>query len=98
MGRTPYSTVLRLYAIADLRWAEIDGAYAQADIIRYPVHRFLNCIYAWCVDRIDPETREEWDMMLSAPLPGREAKPSPAELEADGASFMALMATQNADD
>jgi hypothetical protein len=37
-------------------------------------------------------TREEWDMMLSAPLPGRaRAKPTQAEAEADEQAFMAAM-------
>ena len=32
--------------------------------------------------------------MLEAPLPGRETKPTVAQIEAEGADFMALMAMQ----
>lgn len=94
---TPYQTALRLYAIADERWPEIEAAYYEVDLLRFPPAKFLNCVYTWCIARIDPEKREQWDIQLAEPLPGREKdKPSEATIEAEGAGFMALMATEAA--
>lgn len=92
MDRTPYPAALRLYAIAEERWPEIDAAYYQRSIIEFSPHRFLNCVYAWCLLHIDLTKREEWEAMLAAPLnPSKKAKPSDAQVEAEGAGFMALM-------
>ncbi len=89
---TPYQAALRLYVIADERWPEIEAAYYAADLIRFSPAKFLNCVYSWCVARIDPEKREQWDIQLVEPLPGREkTKPSDATIELEGAGFMALM-------
>lgn len=53
----------------------------------------MNLVFAWCVERMDPEKREQWEMMLTDPLPGREkAAPSPITAEQEGADFMAAMA------
>jgi hypothetical protein len=91
----PYPAALRLYAIAEERWPEIDAAYYQVNLIEFPCYRFLNCVYTWCLARLDPEKREEWDAMLMAPLdPSKKAKPTDAQIEAEGADFMALMGQQ----
>lgn len=88
----PYPTALRLYAIAEARWAEIEAHYIAVDLLRLPAAKFCNCVYAWCVAYMQPEDREKWDMMLSAPLVGAEKRaPSESEVEAEGASFMAAM-------
>jgi hypothetical protein len=93
----PYRVALRLYAVAAERWAELDADYIAVDLIRLPPHRFLNCVYKWCLDRIDPEKVEDWEMMLSAPLPGEKpAKPTESELEAEGAAFMQMMQIEQA--
>lgn len=95
VDRPPYQVALRLYAVAAERWAEVDAAYYMVDLIRVAPHRFLNFVYAWCVERIDPEKREDWERMLEAPLPGMEkAKPTEVMIEAEGASFMALMQSE----
>jgi hypothetical protein len=53
----------------------------------------MNLVYGWCVERIDPEKREEWDVMLTDPLPGREkAAPAPFQVEQEAESFMATLA------
>lgn len=97
MGRPPYPVALRLYAIAAERWAEIDSCYASIDLIAYPPHRFMNLIYGWCVERVQPEKREEWEMMLETPLPGLEkAEPTPFQAEDEAADFMATMAMHQA--
>lgn len=97
MGRTPYQAAQRLLAIAQAHWAEIDSAYYQVDLISFPFDRFLNCIYAWVVQRFafDPEgaqKREEFDTMLNAPT---DASPATAKYqfsdEEAGASFMTAL-------
>lgn len=97
MVRPPYQAVYRLYFIADERWPEIDAAYAQVDLVTLPVDRFLNCIYTWCVERIEPDKRVDWDMQLVAPLEGEETRPpTEAQIEAEGQDFMAVLAQQQA--
>lgn len=89
---TPYPVTLRLYLIAIEHWPNIDAAYASVDLIRLAPHRFLNCVYAWCTERIAPEKLEEWLFMLGQPLPGQaKKKATPAQVDDEGASFMALM-------
>lgn len=92
VDRTPYPAALRLYAIAEERWAEIEAHYLSVDLLRLPAAKFTNAVYAWCVERILPDDREKWDAMLTAPLPGQEkAKATDAEIEAEGAAFLAVM-------
>jgi len=55
----------------------------------------MNLVYGWCIARIDPEKREEWDVMLTDPLPNqvqKKAEPTPFQAEDEAASFMATMA------
>jgi len=44
------------------------------------------------VARIEPDKREEWDAMLTAPLPGRETRRSEVADEDEGRAFLGLMA------
>lgn len=94
--RPPYPVALRLYLIAAQRWPEVDAAYASVDLIRFPPHRFLNCVQKWCLDRVEPDKQEEWWYQMNLPLPGREKKASPAQIEDEGEGFMSLMATHAA--
>lgn len=98
VDRPPYPAALRLYAVADERWAEIEAHYLSVDLLRLPPAKFLNAVYAWAVKHMDLEQREKWDMMLTAPLPGTErtARPSEAQVEAEGASFLAAMGAHQA--
>jgi hypothetical protein len=93
VGWPPYRAALRLCVIASAHWAEIDAAYASADIIWFPPHRFLNVVYTWTLDRLPPEKREEWVMTLNDPLPGESPSKTltAAEVEDEGAGFMAAM-------
>ena len=53
----------------------------------------MNLVFAWCVERIESDKREQWEMMLSEPLPGQEKiAPTPFQAEDEGADFMATMA------
>jgi hypothetical protein len=56
-----------------------------------PFHRFLNCVYTWCLARIQPEKVEQWLYQLEQPIPGREDKASDAQLESEGDAFMDMM-------
>jgi hypothetical protein len=93
--RPPYPVVLRLYAIAVERWAELDATYASIDLIRLPPHRFLNLVWTWCLEHLPADKKEEWLYQMSSPLPGQEKKkPSASEIDADGEAFIALMQQQ----
>jgi hypothetical protein len=98
VDRTPYATALRLYAVAQERWAEIEAHYLAVDLLRLPPAKFLNAVYAWAVKWMDAEAREKWDMMLTAPLPGTERRhrPSEGEVEVEGAAFLAAMGAHRA--
>lgn len=97
MDRPPYAATLRLYAIATERWAEIEAHYIAVDLFGLGPRKFLNCIYAWCVERINPDYREQWEADLVAPLPGQEKKAaSEAQVEQEGADFMATLAMHQA--
>jgi len=57
----------------------------------------MNLVFAWCVERIDPEKREQWEAQLVEPLPGQEkAPPTPFQAEDEAADFMATMAMHQA--
>jgi hypothetical protein len=57
------------------------------------MYRFLNCVYAWCLEQVGPNGRERFEEDLAAPLPGMEkSKPSPFQVEEEGEAFMAMMA------
>lgn len=57
----------------------------------------MNLVFTWCVARIDPEKREQWEMELRAPLPGQEkAKPTPFVAEQEASDFMATLAMHQA--
>jgi hypothetical protein len=98
VDRPPYPTALRLYAVADERWAEIEANYIAVDLLRLPPAKFLNCVYAWAVKYMTAEDREKWDIMLTAPLPGTEKnhRPTESEVEAEGAAFLATMGAHQA--
>ena len=93
MDGTPYRAAVRLYSIASERWAEVEATYYQADILGYRIDRFFNLIFAWCVERVDHEKREEWELALDMPLPDESpsAYVSEASAEAEGALFLSAM-------
>jgi hypothetical protein len=94
VDRPPYAAALRLYAIAEARWAEIEAHYIAVDLFRLSPARFCNAVYAWCVKYMDVEDREKWEAMLTAPLPGaKPSRPTQAEVDAEGATFLAAMET-----
>ena len=59
----------------------------------------MNLVFAWCVARIDPEKREQWEIELSAALPGQieqKAPPTPFQADDEAQAFMATMAMHQA--
>ena len=89
----PYQAVLRLIAVAEDNWAEVDAAYPTVDFFRLPLHRFLNFVYAWLVKNATQEQREQIDLELNAPIvTGGKVQPaSPMSEEQEGQLFMDLM-------
>lgn len=92
MDWPPYVVALRLYALAETRWPEIEAHYLPTNLLRLSPATFCNAVYAWCVKYMGPEDREKWDLMLTAPMPGQEKRPpTESEVEAEGAAFMDLL-------
>jgi hypothetical protein len=57
----------------------------------------MNLVFGWCVAHIEPEKREQWEIMLSDPLPGQEkAPPTPFQAEDEAADFMSTLAMHQA--
>jgi len=59
----------------------------------------MNLVYGWCVQRVEPEKRADWDALLSEPLPhqvARKAEPTPFQAEDEASDFMATMAMHQA--
>jgi hypothetical protein len=59
----------------------------------------MNLVHGWCIERIEPDKREEWHAMLTEPLPGQveqRAEPTPFQAEDEAAAFMATMAMHQA--
>lgn len=59
--------------------------------------KFLNVIYRWALQRIDPEKREQWEFDLDAPLPWEKADRAPTQeqLEREGQDFLNFMQQVN---
>lgn len=85
--------IARLYALAEDHWPRIDAHYAHINLLKLPMHRFLNCVYTWCIERVPPDKVEMWEMMLAEPLNATAAKkaPTPMTEEDEGLAFMAAM-------
>lgn len=89
MVRPPYPVAVRLCTIAAERWAEIDAAYYQMTLLRERPHRFLNMVYAWAIERVDPDKLDEWLAELADLLPWQDAD-SEAAAELESASFFEM--------
>lgn len=76
--------------MASERWAEIDAAYYQTNLLRLSPSRFLNLVYAWCVERMDPEKLDEWNAELLELLPWQDSD-SDAGADIESNSFMSMM-------
>jgi hypothetical protein len=88
----PYVAALRLDAIAERHWPQIDGEAGRqgVDLLTLPIDRFYNAVQSWAVERVkDPE---RWLAELTRPLVGGVRHPSPEEVEREGADFLAFAA------
>jgi hypothetical protein len=89
--RPPYPAVVRLCALAAERWAELDAAYYQITLLRQRPHRFLNLVYAWAIERVDPEKLDDWNQELVDLLPWQDSQ-SEAAASMESESFMNMQA------
>jgi len=89
--RPPYQAVIRLFAHAERYWAQIDGEAIRSgggNYLELTPDRFCNAVQSWICERVkDPEgfVRE-----LERPLGGNARTPSQAEMDDEGASFVAF--------
>lgn len=55
-----------------------------------PPHEYLNMVYAWCIERVDPEGLDDWITELGDLLPWQDTN-SEAAVDLESASFMNMM-------
>lgn len=88
---TPYPAIVRLCTIAAERWAELDSAYYPNKILREKPYRYLNLVYSWCIERVDPDKLDDWLVELNDLLPWQDAD-SEAAVNLESESFLAMQA------
>lgn len=91
MVRPPYPAVVRLLDIAAGRWAELDAAYYQINLLKQRPHRLLNLVYSWCIERVEPDKLDEWIVELNDLLPWQSVA-SEAAVNLESESFLAMQA------
>jgi hypothetical protein len=93
--RAPYEVVVRLCQLTITQWVRFDGEAARqgVDPIKLPFDRLLNYIYTEATRNADSEDREQFDILLAAPLAGITATRvvTETELEREGDDFMNFM-------
>lgn len=87
----PYRVVQRLFGIAGDRWAVIDGeaAFRGVNLLDLPLHRFLNAIYYWAIQRV--EDAEQFHSVLYEPVAGEAVKVTAQDVKAELDDFAAFM-------
>lgn len=88
--------VVRLHWYAERLWPQIDAAYPTLNppLLKQKPHRFLNFVYAWCVERFTKqEDLDEWKTELVDMLPWQDSMSLAAE-EMESDSFMSMMNKQ----
>lgn len=91
--RPPYTACVYLCIIAADRWSELAAAYffPGHSLLREPLHQFLNLVYSWCIERVEPAKLDDWKAGLLELLPWQDADSDAAEaIESD--SFMNMKA------
>lgn len=89
MVRPPYPAAVRLCTIAAVRWAELDAAYYQINLLRLRPHRFANLVYSWAITLVEPDKFEEWVFDLNDLLPWQDST-SEAAAELESQSFFSM--------
>lgn len=69
------------------RWAEIDAAYYHIKLLREKPHRYAGMVYAWAIERVDPDKFDEWQQELADLLPWQDAD-SEAAANLESQSFL----------
>jgi hypothetical protein len=66
----PYFIAARLFYAAITHWDKIDGqaALKGVDLLALPMHRFLNAIHYWMLERV--ENVDVYEYNLTKPPPG----------------------------
>lgn len=84
---------VRLCSLAASRWAEIDAYYhaSPTPLLRMKPHRFLNMVYAWAIERVPSDKRDDFEMDLVDLLPWQDVE-SEAAADMESQSFMNMMA------
>lgn len=90
MVRPPYQVAIRLCDIAVARWAELDAAYYQVDLLSLRPYRLLNLVYTWCIERVPQDRLESWLEELHDLLPWQDSDSAAAE-QVESESFMNMM-------
>jgi hypothetical protein len=88
-----YGATVRLCQLAADRWPEIVSTYYLTNLLREPLWKFVSLVYAWCIERVDPDKLDEWIYDLNDLLEWQDADSAAAE-ELESASFMAMMNKQ----
>ena len=66
---TPYPAAVRLCVIASERFSELTAAYPLNDLIRERPWKFAALVYAWCIERVNPDKLDEWHTYHNYPPP-----------------------------
>jgi hypothetical protein len=82
---------VRLCAIASERWAEIDAAYYQINLLRQKPHRFASMVYAWAIERVESDNLDDWLTELRDLLPWQDST-SETAVDLESQSFLAMQA------
>ncbi len=91
MVRPPYPVAVRLCGIGAHRWAEIESAYYQVNLLRLPPHSFVNRVWTWAIERVASDKLDDWKAELGELLPWQDAD-SEAAVELESESFFAAQA------
>jgi len=87
--RPPYPVAVRLCQIAADRWAELDATYYQINLLRQRPHRFANLVYAWLVERVEPDKLDDVLTQLADLLPWQDTN-SEAAVNLESQSFFEM--------
>jgi hypothetical protein len=97
VGRFSYPAVVRLFAVADAYWSDIDGsgAWKGIDPLSLSVHRFLNLIQFWLVKNADADERDRILLAIYAEAEGTDPDRVPQSVVDEEMSMFMAFASQN---
>lgn len=88
----PYPRAVKLCALASERFDELTAAYYQIDnLLSLKPWKFISLVYAWCIERVDPDKLEDWIADLDDLLPWQDSN-SETATDIESASFFAMQA------